>query len=155
MVRNRGKFGSRKGQAFTEWALVFGPLLFFIVGIIDTGMALWVRSTLQNAARAGASYAINYTTQKGLGQMQSIKNIVKQNSMGLLDNEDITVAFFQGNNPSVVGRNAPDNIVVVTAERNWIWLAKAITSGDATVTLRASSADRLESLRWNQTAPAL
>lgn len=155
MSKNKNKFGSQSGQAFTESALILGPLMFFIIGIMDTSMALWVRSTLHNAARAGARYAITYGTQSGLGQRQSIKNVVKRNAMGLLSDDDVTVAFFQGNNPSVAGTNAPDNIVVITAEREWYWVARSIMSGSAMVTLRASSADRMESLGANQAAPAL
>jgi Flp pilus assembly protein TadG len=155
MSKNRNEFASSKGQAFTESALILGPLVFLILGVIDTSTALLVRSTLRSAARSGASYATTYSTQSGLGQTQSIKNVVKRNSMGLLTDDDITVAFFQEDDASVAGSNAPDNIVVVTAQRDWFWIAKGITTGNGAVTLLASSADRMESLGWNQKAPDL
>ena len=91
MSKNRNEFGSNKGQTFTESALILGPLVFLILGFIDTSTALLVHSTLRTAARSGASYAITYNTESGLGQTQSIKNVVKRNSIGLLTDDDIAM----------------------------------------------------------------
>jgi Flp pilus assembly protein TadG len=52
------RFGSRRGQVLVESALVLMPLLFLIFGILDSGMALWVRATIEHAAREGCRYAI-------------------------------------------------------------------------------------------------
>lgn len=147
--------GSRKGQALTESALVLLPLLMLFLGIIDTSLALWVRATMEHAAREGARYAITYGTRQGMGHSASIKQTVASNSMGLLQTSDVTVTFFDGSNPSVTSTNAPGNIVVVTAERNWFWIARSIMSSSGTVRFQASSADRMEGLGAGITPPAM
>ena len=144
MKRNRHIFGSRKGQSGFEAALILIPLLVFIFGIIDTSLALWVRSTLEHAAREGARYAITYATQGGLGQSDSIKRVVVANSVGLLTDANVSVTFWDGSNPSVASTNLPDNIVVVSAQRNWVWITR-LAMGASNLTIRASSADRMES----------
>jgi hypothetical protein len=90
-----------------------------------------------------------------MGQSDSIKRVVVANSLGLLRTQDVTVAFFNGENPALAGTNAPDNIVVVSAQRNWPWLVRAVMSGTPTIRLRASSADRMEGLGAGQNPPPL
>ena len=146
----------RRGRiVLVESALVLMPLLFLIFGILDSGMALWVRATIEHAAREGCRYAITYGTSPGMGQSDSIKRVVVANSLGLLRTQDVTVAFFNGENPALAGTNAPDNIVVVSAQRNWPWLVRAVMSGTPTIRLRASSADRMEGLGAGQNPPPL
>jgi Flp pilus assembly protein TadG len=152
--RARNIFGSRKGQSGFEAGLILIPLLVFIFGIIDTSLALWVRSTLEHAAREGARYAITYATQSGLGQCDSIKRVVVANSVGLLTDADVSVTFWDGSNPSVASTNLPDNVVVVSAQRNWVWITR-LAMGASNLTIRASSADRMESLGAGQSPPPM
>lgn len=151
----RKYLGNRRGQAMTESALVFIPLVMMVFGVIDSSLALWVRSTLDHAARAGVRYGITYQTRSGMGHDDSIKAEVVANSTGLLQPSDVTVAFYAGSNPSTAitsGGNIPGNIVVVTAERDWNWVTRMVFRG-GTIHLRSTSADVMEGLGAGQTPP--
>jgi hypothetical protein len=84
----------------------------------------------------------------------SIKQVIVSNSVGLFRDTDVSVTFWNGNNPSVTSTNSPDNIVVVSAQKNWVWITRLVM-GSANLTIRANSADRMESLGAGQTPPPL
>lgn len=157
IISNRQK---QKGQSLVESSLTVLPFMLFILCLIDTSITLWVRSTMEHAVREGARYAITYRTESGLRHDASIKQVVARNSMGMLSPSDITIQYYDGNTESAnllrptaanTG-NSPDNIVVITAQRNWFWIMRSLMRG-RTVTLTASSADRMESLGSGQTPP--
>lgn len=126
---------------FVESSLVLLPLLAVFMGIIDFSMAIFLKATFQNAVREGVRYAITYQTQGALGQDQSIKNVVQNNSMGFLsDTSSIQVNYYTVCNASMVsagsctnaqlgtivgtGSNSPGNIVEVSVNNyGWTWLA--------------------------------
>ena len=60
---------NRRGQALVEFALTAMVLLLIIMGIFDFGRAIYERSTLADAAREGARYAVISThTDAGIRQ---------------------------------------------------------------------------------------
>jgi Flp pilus assembly protein TadG len=81
-----------RGVEIIEFTLVFLPMTAFIFVTFDLGWALYARSTLQYAVREGCRYAITGKTRTDLkdgggntyGQVDSIKAVVQQNSMGFL-----------------------------------------------------------------------
>jgi Flp pilus assembly protein TadG len=54
--------GSNQGSELLEFALVVPLLLVFVVGIIDFGSAYNLKQQLNNAAREGARYAANQSS---------------------------------------------------------------------------------------------
>jgi TadE-like protein len=52
-----------RGQALTEFALVFPILLLFLFGIIVWGLGVFYQAQLQNAAREGARYAAIHSSE--------------------------------------------------------------------------------------------
>jgi len=55
MIRRLRNFGAAKGAAAAvEFALVLGPLLLLMFGVIEFGRLLWTREALQETATAGA-----------------------------------------------------------------------------------------------------
>jgi hypothetical protein len=58
MERVKQKYQESPGQALVEFALVLGALLMMIFLIIESARILWSWTTVQNAAREGARYAI-------------------------------------------------------------------------------------------------
>ena len=57
MARVRAKVASERGQTLVEFALIAPVFFILLFGIIDFGMALDHRITLQHAVREGARYA--------------------------------------------------------------------------------------------------
>ncbi|PIE81335.1 MAG: hypothetical protein CSA11_04900 [Chloroflexi bacterium] len=99
-----------KGQALVEFAIIAAALLMIIFLIIEAARILWAWGTVQNAARAGARYAItggferDCSTQDipkysdlcadiDLRRPASVINKAHQNLAGLPLNEDVTSVF--------------------------------------------------------------
>ena len=62
----------RRGAVAIEYALILPALLLLVIGIIDTGRALWTYTTLYRATEAAARCAAINTTDCGtVGQVQS------------------------------------------------------------------------------------
>ena len=75
---------SRRGSAMVEFALTFIVFLAMIFAMFDLAYVVFVRGTLHHAVREGVRYAITGRTIAGLGQDDSIKQVIRNNSMGLL-----------------------------------------------------------------------
>lgn len=112
--------------------LIFLGLLFLLM---DLGWSLFVKATLQHAVRAGLRYAITNQQQTQtdpdthqqvtLGQVDSIKQVIQRQSMGLLSGSDlgtyVHVDFYQpsGGAPTAVtgvGSNNGGNLVIVSIQ---------------------------------------
>jgi hypothetical protein len=102
---------------------------------MDLGWSLFVKATLQHAVRAGLRYAITNQQQTQtdpntgqpvtLGQVDSIKQVVQRQSMGLLSGSDVAtyvhVDFYQpgSGTPAQVtgtGSNSGGNLVIVSIQ---------------------------------------
>jgi Flp pilus assembly protein TadG len=113
-----------------EVVFVLIPTLAMIAGFVDFGLMFYRWSTLQNAVREGARYAVTFQTSGSLGQAASIKAVVQTNAMGLVRSTDspasIFVKYYRQSAPSVevtTGGNVPGNIVEVSVRSpnyNWI-----------------------------------
>jgi Flp pilus assembly protein TadG len=117
------------GNALLEWMLVLLPTIALITAFFDVSYALFSWSTIQNAVRQGCRYAITFQVQPGLTQDASIKQIVAQNSMGLVTVAGglINVNYFTQVAPNTAiaapNGNAPGNIVEVSIQGyplNWM-----------------------------------
>lgn len=54
----RGQVSARRGATAVELAFAFPVILLFVLGIIEFGWAVYAYSTVCDAARAGARYAM-------------------------------------------------------------------------------------------------
>ncbi len=124
-----------RGATLVEASLV---LLFFmglLFLLIDLSWGLLAKATLQHAVRSGVRYAVtNQTGTKkdpvtganiALGQVDSIKQVVKKQAMGFLSDADLNAKVFvrfylvTGGAPQLVtgaGSNMAGNLVVVSIE---------------------------------------
>ncbi len=150
----------RRGSSFVESAFVFVPLMAVIVAIFDYSLVIMTRSTLQHAVREGLRYAITYQTMSGMGHDASIRQVVKNNSLGFLNSvtgsEDpckICIRYYNPTTLSFTTANSPGNIVEVAVENHtWNWIAPLMRSATPLqITVRAS--DRTESLAPGTTIP--
>jgi hypothetical protein len=98
-LRNGGR---RDGNAYVEFALVFLLLLTLIVGLFEFTWVLFLRATFHHAVREGVRHAITGNPGQGtsgtLGLDDSIKQVIKRNSFGLLNDAaldaHVAVEFF-------------------------------------------------------------
>ena len=146
-----------RGSALDVAAVVLVPLFAILFAITDFGMAIFVKNTFMHAVREGTRYAVTYKVQPGYSHDASIKNIVRNNSMGFLSSTDnynkIKVRYFNPSSFAEVAGNDPGNIVEVSVEGyTWGWLAPVWrTATPLNISVRSS--DRMESLPGGTSPP--
>ncbi len=118
------------GGAILEGAFTLIPTFALIIVFADVGLMLFRWGTLQNAVREGCRYAITFQTMQGLGQDDSIKQVVARNAMGLVSTSDTTQHIFVNyystsdlTTPISGGGNSPGNLVEVSVQNaSWSWI---------------------------------
>ena len=151
----------QRGATMVELAVTIMPILVFVFATIDFGVAILMQNTAQSGVRAGVRYAI--TSQTGMsggspiGQDASIKDVVKSQSMGLLNHllplgdtmdQHIEITFYDQVTMLPVtgtGSNRSGNIVqVAIIGLSHLWMIPLVR-GSAAFAIVASSADAMES----------
>lgn len=160
--RHRG----RKGSELVEFTFCFLPLLMMVFLLMDVSWAIFVKSSLQYAVRAGVRYGVTVTgTQAGNSDLTTlVKSVVQNNSLGLLSGSTglakIKVNYLQPPAPGSTAAatdvsnqsygNTPGNIMQVSiqgfsliplAPRIFSW--KQAADGSSTV-IAAVAADVIE-----------
>lgn len=141
----------QRGSAMVEGALALPPLLMLLFATIDFSIAILVKNTVQSAVREGVRYAVTGQTMGGLGQDESIRTVVEQNSLGFLNSSNadslIAINYYNPNTlapVSGVGSNAPGNIVQVQVSGlSWAWMVPYARSS-APLQISAISMDIVE-----------
>jgi Flp pilus assembly protein TadG len=147
--------------------LVIIPFFALLLGILDFGMAIFVRSTIQSAVAAGVRYAVTFQNMAGYGMDDSIRLTTQANALGFLGgtsapNEAISVNYYNpttGLTTALNGAaNQPLNVVEVSASYQWNWfsnLSGVIGSTRSTTPLSivVYSSDRLGALPPGQSPP--
>jgi hypothetical protein len=141
-----------------EAAFVLVPLLALIFAIVDFGLAIFVRSTLQHANREGVRYAVTYRTFEGMGHDASIKAVVQDNAMGFLAGtnglDKIHIRYYDPVTLLEVADNSPGNLVEVSIEDYTFGVLAPLMRSAAPMTLATRSSDRMEGLPGGATPPA-
>lgn len=141
----------QRGSAMLEAALALPPLLMILFATIDFSIAILVKNTVQASVREGVRYAVTGQTVSGLGQDESIRTIVENNSLGFLNSSNgdslISITYYNPNSLAVVnglGSNAPGNIVQVQVTGlSWAWMVPYARSS-APLQISATSMDIVE-----------
>lgn len=151
--RARSWIGNPRGQALIEFAFI-APLMFIILfTIVDFGIALDRRITLQHAVREGARYAAVHTIEG------DIISTTEDQSQGLLDTavnpNAVTVCYEDSNGDLTLG-NAGD-AVRVAGEFTWEFpilseMFDAIGIGSLSIDMTPSGTARLEQTVGGATA---
>jgi len=151
---------AESGAVMLEAAVVLVPFFALFFAMIDYGMAIFLKNTMQFAVRQGARYAVTSQTAAGLGHDASIKAVVNQYSMGFLNyvapagagrpcsgTGCITINYYTPNTLTLVtgaGSNVGGNIVEVTASNlSWAWMVPLLRS-TTPLTFSVTSADVME-----------
>src|ERR1700735_2561137 len=107
------------GSQVVEASLVIIPMFLLTFMMLDLSMVIFLRTTMQEAAREGARYAITGQNTTGPCQDDSIKTIVKTHGAGFLGTTaGLAAMHVQFVNPVTGGQgaNAPGQIVNVKIE---------------------------------------
>jgi len=126
-------------------------MLGFLFLIMDLSWAIFARSVLQYAVREGVRYAVTSQTVAGLGHVDSIKTVVQNHALGLLNGDGwdkIQVRFYSPDTfedvTALPGANAGGNLVEVSVQGySWLPLFPLLKS-NAPLIFSAKSADRME-----------
>jgi hypothetical protein len=122
--------------------------------LMDFPLAIFIQNTLRNAVREGVRYAITQQTGAG-GQDTAIKTVVENNSMGFLNDSDLTstppkstftITYYDKSTLLAVagaGSNGEGNICVVTATIQRGWMAP-LWRDSGLLSFSASSSDVME-----------
>ena len=117
---HRSRKSRQRGAEMVELCLILTPLLLITFLLLNLSMAIFLRSTFQQAVREGARYAITgQTTSSGACQDTSIKTIVAQNALGFLTSGAGAASVhvrFRNPTTGAIGSNAVGNIVQVSVE---------------------------------------
>jgi Flp pilus assembly protein TadG len=148
---NHGRRSRQRGNAMLEGALVLPPLLMILFATIDFSIAILVKNTVQSAVREGVRYAVTGQTVGALGQDESIRTVVENNSLGFLNSTNgdslINVTYYNPNTLAQVnglGSNAAGNIVQVQVTGlSWVWMVPYARSS-APLQISATSMDIVE-----------
>jgi len=113
------KKSGERGSQVLEATLVFIPMLLMTYLMLDVSMVIYLRTTMQEAAREGARYAITGQNTTGPCQDDSIKAVVRLHAAGFLGSiAGAAAVHVQFINPITGGQgaNAPGQIVNVKVE---------------------------------------
>ena len=145
---------TQRGSAALEGSLVILPLMAIGFALLDFPLGIFIQNTLRNAVREGVRFAITQQTGSN-GQDAAIKSVVEQNSMGFVNENDITgsnpttaftVTYYDRSTLNVVtgaGSNSQGNICVITVTIQRKWMAP-LWRGTGLLSFSASSSDVME-----------
>jgi len=149
-MKPAGLRSRRSGAELVEFSLVMIPMFGILFLVLDLSWMLFARATLQYAVREGVRYAVTGQTMTGMGQDNSIKTVVQQNSMGILAGSSgaskITIAYFDpNNNLAATTSNAGGNVVQVSVSGVNVSPMAPLFRSTSPLSLAAVSSDVVES----------
>jgi Flp pilus assembly protein TadG len=141
---------NERGAELVEFSLVMIPMFGILFLVVDLAWMLFARATLQYAVREGVRYAVTGQTLTGMGQDNSIRTVVQQNSMGILAGSTgaslISISYFDpNNNLSATTSNAGGNVVQVSVAGLTVFPMAPLYRSKSPVSLSAVSSDVVES----------
>ena len=147
-VPNRGQ----RGSSLVEIAFVLIPFLAFVFGFFSISFWMFAKASLHHAAREGVRFAITAKTLPGMAHDDSIRQVVRENSFGLLSDpalsDKILIEYFSADGTGPTQGNAAGNIVKVSV-RNYqapLLVSPMLFALPDFVTLSVSSIDKMEPL---------
>ena len=140
---------AQRGSQTIEFGLVIVPLFAFMFLIMDISWAVFSKAALQHAVREGTRYAVTYRTMTGLGQDASIKSVVQQNSLGMLNGSSgaslISIQYYTPDTLTPTASNGGGNVVEVSVTGFSLAPLGPLMRSTSPLSLSVSSCDRTES----------
>ncbi len=150
--------------------MAFIAIIFLMM---DLSWAVFAKLTLQNAVRAGVRYAVTSQTSGSLGQVASIQQQVKQQSMGFITDAQssslVSVCFYSVTPPTTTSlgcgasaaagntgpANTGGNLVIVSITNYPVSPFAPLYRKATPVSISVSSGDLIETSGTTGTPPAL
>ncbi len=96
---------NREGAAAAEFALIAPMVVLVIVGIAEIGTTLFVGALMEGAVREASRYGI--TGQGGAGRMQTVRDIIDDTTLGLVDIDVADISTKIYNDFDSIGHGEP------------------------------------------------
>lgn len=140
----------RRGATIVEMSFVVIALFGLLFLLMDLSWVVFAKASVQHAVREGCRFAVTSQTLSGMGHVPSIREVVRQNSMGFIHSSminNIQVNFYHPETLQMLagnGSNAGGNLVVVAVEDFEVRpLIPFVRSGDP-IRFSVRAADRME-----------
>ncbi len=138
----------RNGNALVEFALVFVVFMAIIFAAFDFSFAIFVKATLHHAVREGVRFAISGRTLPGKAHDPSIKQVVKDNALSLLNDpaldSKIQIRYYLADGFGATPNNAAGNIIVVSVEDYQVLPVGPLLRAANPISLTVSALDKME-----------
>ena len=127
-----------------EFALIAPMLILFLFAIVDFGIAMDRRITLQHGVREGARWAAVHTDTADIQQRTS------DQSQGIIDPADVTVCYEDGDDGNTTVGDPGDSVVVSATFTYDLFIVRPVLSGlfgggsAGTIDMTPSGTARLE-----------
>jgi len=95
------------GASTLEFGFVAPVLVFAVLGIMELGMILFVTSLLEGSVRMAARFGITGYAPASVSREQQIRDILEQNTAGLIDMTKVTFTQYVYENFSDIGKPEP------------------------------------------------
>lgn len=95
------------GASILEFALVAPTLMLLVIGIVEVAMMLFVNTLLEGSVREAARYGITGYVFEGYDRIAIIRNIVRQNTIGLVDMEHVRIETLTYSSFTAIGKPEP------------------------------------------------
>ena len=97
----------RRGVSTIEFAIL-GPLtITLLVGILELGVVFLVSGSLENAVLASSRFGITGNAPDGVTREDVIRDLIEENTFGLVDQEEVLIETIVYDNFSDIGRPEP------------------------------------------------
>ena len=106
---------SPRGQVLLEFAFIAPFLFVFLFAIVDFGIAIDRRITLQHSVREGARYAAVHTNELDIRQKTA------DQAQGIIDLADVGVCYLDGVDGNTTVGDAGDSVRVSVLPGGFTW----------------------------------
>lgn len=140
----------RTGASIVEMSLVVLALFGLLFLLMDLSWVVFAKATIQHAVREGCRFAVTSQTLAGLNHIASIREVVRRNSMGFINQSQtglIQVRFYSPDSLlelTGAGSNGGGNLVIVSVENFEVRPLIPLLRSGAPVRFTVRAADRME-----------
>lgn len=96
-----------QGATIAEFALVAPMLMTMIVGIIEVAIIVFVSMLLEGSVREAGRYGITGYVYEGSDRITVIRQIIEQNTAGLVDMEKVKISTLTYPSFTAIGKPEP------------------------------------------------